>query len=163
MYINYTLSCETPNFKKLVYALYSFLFGDSLLWSLTLALGPEYWVNILSAGFSWKLRLLRSTLCTPGRSCKLLRLPLSLSLHSKHVWVLSVGTFDPLFWQLPSLYVVWWEKFESSLVTGLHLDFKLKMDCTTSPRPSASVQLQFSRLSLPNSPYWFHAQLTPWD
>ena len=139
MYINYTLSCETPNFKKLDCAPYSFLFGDCLLWSLTLVLCPEYWLNILSTGFSWKLRLFQSTLCTPGHSCKPLQLPVSLMLHNKHVCLLSVGTFNPLFWQLPSLYVVWWEKFESSLVTCLRLDFKLKMDCTTSPRPGASV------------------------
>lgn len=125
MYINYPLSCETPNFKKLDYAPYSFTFGDCLLWSFTLVLGPEYGLNILPTGFSWKLRLLRSTLCTPGHSCKLLQLPVSLTLHNKHVWLLSVGTFDPLFWQLPSLYVVWWEKFESSLVTCLHLDLIL--------------------------------------
>ena len=89
------------------------------------SLRSRVWTEYITNWFLLKLRLLRSTLCTPGHSCKLLQLPVSLTLHNKHVWLLSVGTFDPLFWQLPSLYVVWWEKFESSLVTCLHLDFIL--------------------------------------
>ena len=142
--IKFTCTLITPYLVKLQISKISLCTLFILIWGLFImkpypSLRSRVLSEYITTGFSWKLRLLRSTLCTPGHSCKLLQLPASLRLHSKHVWLLSVGTFDPLFWQLPSLHVVWWEKFESSLVTGLRLDFKLKMDCTTSPRPSASV------------------------